>query len=127
MLVFIFLLGLIEGRGGGRHIGHKLRVGGEVGRYTRYSKVLTPYTEHWANNKTKEWYAGKKASPASCLSQSVTRLVSRELRLPKPLTSTTSTFSDTRLSSSAWPRGSPGRPSCGTRTAGSCSVIGTSM
>ena len=52
MLVFIFLLGLIEGRGGGRHIGHKLRVGGEVGRYTRYSKVLTPYTEHWANNKT---------------------------------------------------------------------------
>lgn len=62
MLCFIFLLGLIQGRGGGRHIGHKLRVGGEVGRYTRYSKVLTPYTEHWANNKTKEWYAGKKAS-----------------------------------------------------------------
>ena len=49
------------GRGGGRHIGHKLRVGGSVGRYTRYSKVLTPYTENWANNKTAEWYAGKKA------------------------------------------------------------------
>lgn len=48
-------------RGGGRHIGHKLRVGGSVGRYTRYSKVLTPYTETWANNKTAEWYAGKKA------------------------------------------------------------------
>ena len=37
--------GLCEGRGAGRHIGHKLRVGGDVGRYTRYSKVLTPYTE----------------------------------------------------------------------------------
>ena len=52
---------LVFGRGGGRHIGHKLRVGGSVGRYTRYSKVLTPYTENWANNKTAEWYAGKKA------------------------------------------------------------------
>ena len=31
--------GGIEGRGGGRHIGHKLRVGGDVGRYTRYSQV----------------------------------------------------------------------------------------
>merc|ERR1711953_451246 len=49
-------------RGGGRHIGHKLRVGGSVGRYTRYSKVLTPYTETWANNKTAEWYAGKKGA-----------------------------------------------------------------
>lgn len=32
-------VGLTEGKGGGRHIGHKLRVGGEVGRYTRYSQV----------------------------------------------------------------------------------------
>ena len=27
---------------------------------SRYSKVLTPFTEDWANNKTAEWYAGKK-------------------------------------------------------------------
>ena len=52
--------GAFECRGGGRHIGHKLRVGGDVGRYTRYSQVLTPYTEDWGNNKTAEWYAGKK-------------------------------------------------------------------
>ena len=52
--------GASECRGGGRHIGHKLRVGGDVGRYTRYSQVLTPYTEDWGNNKTAEWYAGKK-------------------------------------------------------------------
>ena len=55
--------GFVSCRGGGRHIGHKLRVGGEMGRYTSYSKVLTPYTEHWADNKTAEWYAGKKAGP----------------------------------------------------------------
>ena len=28
-----------EARGAGRHIGHKLRVSGDVGRYTRYSQV----------------------------------------------------------------------------------------
>jgi len=56
------LLGGCEGRGAGRHIGHKLRVSGDVGRYTRYSQVLTPYTETWADNKTAEWYAGKKGA-----------------------------------------------------------------
>ena len=57
-----FIEGACECRGGGRHIGHKLRVGGDVGRYTRYSQVLTPYTEDWGNNKTAEWYAGKKVN-----------------------------------------------------------------
>ena len=55
-----YVLDVCECRGAGRHIGHKLRVGGDVGRYTRYSKVLTPYTEDWADNKTAEWYAGKR-------------------------------------------------------------------
>jgi hypothetical protein len=29
-------------------------------RYTKYSQVMTPYTEDWGDNKTMEWYAGKK-------------------------------------------------------------------
>ena len=32
-------LGLVVAKGAGRHVGHKLRVGGEPGRYTRYSQV----------------------------------------------------------------------------------------
>ena len=62
MTATIIIKGACECRGGGRHIGHKLRVGGDVGRYTRYSQVLTPYTEDWGNNTTAEWYAGKKVN-----------------------------------------------------------------
>ena len=62
MTATCIIKGACECRGGGRHIGHKLRVGGDVGRYTRYSQVLTPYTEDWGNNKTAEWYAGKKVN-----------------------------------------------------------------
>jgi hypothetical protein len=29
-------------------------------RYTKYSQVMTPYTEDWGDNRTMEWYAGKK-------------------------------------------------------------------
>jgi hypothetical protein len=31
-------------------------------RYTKYSQVMTPYTEDWGDNRTMEWYAGKKVS-----------------------------------------------------------------
>jgi len=54
--------GVAAGKGAGRHIGHKLRVGGGPGRYTAYSQVRTPYTENWKNNQTAEWYASKKGA-----------------------------------------------------------------
>eukprot|EP00090_Calanus_glacialis_P001730 TRINITY_DN11260_c0_g1_i1.p1 TRINITY_DN11260_c0_g1~~TRINITY_DN11260_c0_g1_i1.p1 ORF type:complete len:208 (+),score=42.37 TRINITY_DN11260_c0_g1_i1:77-625(+) len=57
-----YLIGLCSGKGAGRNIGHKLRVGGEVGRYTKYSQVRTPYTEDWKDNRTAQWYAGKKGA-----------------------------------------------------------------
>ena len=31
-------------------------------RYTKYSQVMTPYTEDWGDNRTMEWYAGKKVT-----------------------------------------------------------------
>jgi len=55
-------IGVCWSAGAGRHIGHHLRVGGEPGRFTEYSQVKTPYTEDWADNKTMQWYAGKKGA-----------------------------------------------------------------
>merc|ERR1711963_1359168 len=60
--VLVVSLGVAAGKGAGRHIGHKLRVGGGPGRYTAYSQVRTPYTENWKNNQTAEWYASKKGA-----------------------------------------------------------------
>ncbi|XP_023322475.1 uncharacterized protein LOC111696916 [Eurytemora carolleeae] len=57
-----YWIGVCMGAGAGRHIGHKLRVGGEPGRFTEYSQVKTPYTEDWNDNRTMEWYAGKKGA-----------------------------------------------------------------
>ena len=33
-----------------------------------FYKVLTPFTEDWGNNKTAEWYAGKKVANKSFVS-----------------------------------------------------------
>ena len=62
LLIISMFVTLGRGKGAGRLIGHKLRVGGGMGRYTEYSQVRTPYTSDWKDNKTRQWYASRKVS-----------------------------------------------------------------
>ena len=102
ILKYLFnLLGSGFCKGAGRHIGHKLRVGGEVGRYTKYSQVRTPYTENWKDNKTAQWYAGKKVKASLSEIYVEITIFERVQRSPKPLTLTMNMFLDIKSSSCA--------------------------
>ena len=52
-----------------------------TGRFTEYSQVKTPYTEDWADNRTAQWYAGKKV--AYCVSVIILALIEvDQIRIP---------------------------------------------